>query len=203
MPKNTFERAVYALMTVFVTVIAFVFYSLYVVNGRELMNETGQSGVLDAIDAMGGVYMVGDYYPIWTVILVETVLAFTLAFFIGSPMSMKIVRGMLDMHSTHPVIVTTAIVSVTVCIMCPSMSFLAALLYYPYYEGFDVMKLIAEWIKLICFNFPFAFFSQLFFIQPLVRRCFKAVFSRKSISAELLNAEVSEKKPFEKNKKAC
>ncbi len=184
MPNNTFERAVYALMTVIITVIAFVFYSLYVVNGAELMTESGQSGVLKAISAMGGVYMVGDYFPIWTVILVEIVLAFTLAFFIGSPMSLRIVRNMLDMRTTHPVIVKTAIVCVTVCIMCPSMSFLAALLYYPYFQGFDVLAFIAYWLKLVCFNFPFAFFTQLFFIQPLVRLGFKATFRRKSAWTE-------------------
>ena len=184
MPKNTFERAVYALMTVFITVIAFVFYSLYVVNGEELMRETGQTGVLGAISEMGGVYMAGDYFPIWTVILVEIVLAFTLAFFIGSPMSLKIVRGLFEPKSVHPVIFKTAVVCVTVCIMCPSMSFLAALLYYPYYAGFDALAFIAYWLKLVCFNFPFAFFTQLFFIQPLVRFCFRMVFGRKSAAAQ-------------------
>jgi hypothetical protein len=42
--------------------------------------------------------------------------------------------------------------------------------------------LLANWLKLVCFNFPFAFFSQLFFIQPLVRTVFKALF-RSSVSA--------------------
>ena len=70
----------------------------------------------------------------------------------------------------------TAIICTTVGLMCPSVSFLAALLYYPYYAGFRVVTLLANWLKLVCFNFPFAFFSQLFFIQPLVRTLFKALF---------------------------
>jgi hypothetical protein len=45
-----------------------------------------------------------------------------------------------------------------------------------------VITLLANWLKLVCFNFPFAFFSQLFFIQPLVRAIFKVVF-RKDIEA--------------------
>ena len=38
--------------------------------------------------------------------------------------------------------------------------------------------LLAEWLKLVCFNFPFAFFTQLFFIQPLVRTVFKIIFAK-------------------------
>ena len=71
----------------------------------------------------------------------------------------------------------TAIICATVGIMCPAMSFLAAFLYYPYYEGFHVLTLLANWLKLVCFNFPFAFFTQLFFIQPAVRTLFKTMMS--------------------------
>ena len=65
----------------------------------------------------------------------------------------------------------------TVGIMCPAMSFLAAILYYPYSSGFHLLTLLANWLKLVCFNFPFAFFSQLFFIQPLIRTVFKMIFT--------------------------
>ena len=68
--------------------------------------------------------------------------------------------------------------------MCPAMSFIAAWLYYPYYAGFNIITLLANWIKLVCFNFPFAYFSQLFFIQPLVRTIFKLIFVRKSKSED-------------------
>jgi len=37
MPRNQFERMMFALMTVIVTVHAYVFYSLYVVNGSTLI----------------------------------------------------------------------------------------------------------------------------------------------------------------------
>jgi len=54
------------------------------------------------------------------------------------------------------------------------MSFLAALLYYPYqFSAFNVLTLLANWGKLVCFNFPFAWFTQVFFIQPLVRTIFR------------------------------
>ena len=53
MLRNQFQRMVFALLTVIVTVHAYVFYSLYVVNGNLLMNVTGSDFVLHAIDAQG------------------------------------------------------------------------------------------------------------------------------------------------------
>lgn len=38
--------------------------------------------------------------------------------------------------------------------------------------------LLANWLKLVCFNFPVAFFTQLFFIQPFVRTVFKVLFKK-------------------------
>lgn len=71
----------------------------------------------------------------------------------------------------------SAIICATVALMCPAMSFLAAIMYYPYYSGFHLFTLLANWLKLVCFNFPFAYFTQLFFIQPLVRTLFRVIFA--------------------------
>lgn len=49
MPRNQFERMVFAFLTVLVTVHGYVFYSLYVVNGNNLMQVTGADSVLNAI----------------------------------------------------------------------------------------------------------------------------------------------------------
>ena len=78
----------------------------------------------------------------------------------------------------NPMIFETVIISCTVLIMCPAMSFIAAFLYYPYYNGFNIFTLLANWIELICHNFPFAFFSQVFFIQPFVRFLFGKIFAK-------------------------
>ena len=40
MPRNQFQRMFFAFVTVVITVHAYVFYSLYVVNGSLLMNLT-------------------------------------------------------------------------------------------------------------------------------------------------------------------
>jgi hypothetical protein len=87
-----------------------------------------------------------------------------------------------DPRTTHPVLFETSIICATVGLMCPAMSLIAAIIYFPYYEGFNIVALLANWLRLVCFNFPFAFFTQLFFIQPLIRTVFKLLF-RKDIKA--------------------
>ena len=188
MPRNQLQRAVFALLTVVITVHAYVFYSFYVVNGAVLMEVTGQSSVLGAINAQGGVYMVGRMVPIWAVVALEFVLAFSLEMLMGSPCSFRLACKCFDPRSTHPVLFETSIICATVGLMCPVMSFIAAWLYYPYYAGFNLLTLLANFVKLVCFNFPFAFFSQLFFIQPFVRTAFKFLFRKDIASRENAHA---------------
>lgn len=178
MPQNQFQRMIFAFLTVLVTVHAYVFFSLYVVNGNTLMSINGASGVIEAINSQGGVYMVGRYLPIWCVVIVEFVLAYCLEIIMGSPCSFRLASKVFNPGETHPVLFETAIICATVGLMCPAMSLIAAFLYYPYYTGFNMITLLANWLKLVCFNFPFAFFTQLFFIQPLIRTVFKFLFVR-------------------------
>ncbi len=42
-----------------------------------------------------------------------------------------------------------------------------------------LFALLANWLKLVCFNFPFAWFTQVFFIQPFIRVIFKTLFAGK------------------------
>ena len=178
MPQNQFQRMVFAFLTVVITVHAYVFYSLYVVNGSLLMELTSQSSVLAAIKSQGGVLMCGKMCPIWAIVILEFVFAYTLEMLVGSPLSFKIACKVFDPAKNHPMIFETMIICATVAIMCPIMSFIAAFLYYPYYVGFNIWTLLANWLKLVCFNFPFAFFTQLFFIQPTVRKMFKMIFAK-------------------------
>ena len=182
MPRNQFQRMVFAFITVVITVHAYVFYSLYVVNGTTLMTINETTSVIAAINKQGGVYMCGTFLPIWACILIEFCLAYALENLVGSPMSFKLACRIFNPAKNHPMIFETAIICATVGIMCPAMSFIAAFLYYPYYMGFNMLTLLANWLKLVCFNFPFAYFTQLFFIQPFVRVVFKTLF-RKDIKA--------------------
>lgn len=188
MPQTKFQKLIFAFITVIITVHAYVFYSLYVVNGQTLMTATGASSVLGAIQKMGGVYILGSHRPIWAVVLIEFLLAYSLEITMGSPCSFKLAVKNFDPKETHPVLFETAIISATVALMCPAMSFIAAFLYYPFYNGFHILTFLANWLKLVCFNFPFALLSQLFFIQPLVRTIFRAIFIHKPASSKLQHA---------------
>lgn len=178
MPRNQFQRMVFAFLTVLVTVHAYVFYSLYVVNGATLRDLNGTTSVMYAINNQGGVYIFGDFHPIWFVVVVEFLFAYCLEIIMGSPLSFKLASKVFDPRTTHPVLFETSIICATVGLMCPAMSLIAAIIYFPYYSGFTVVALLANWIRLVCFNFPFAFFTQLFFIQPLIRKVFKLLFRR-------------------------
>lgn len=189
MPRNQAQRMFFAFVTVLVTVHAYVFYSLYVIHGATFTQyaslATGEqvNSVLEAIGILGGVEVLGNRVPIWAVVLVEFVLAYTIEMFVGSPCSFKLACKCFNPAETHPVLFETAIICATVGIMCPVMSFIAAILYYPFGAmEFNVFTFLANWLQLVCYNFPFAFFSQLFFIQPFVRTVFRTVF-RKDIEA--------------------
>ena len=179
MPINQFQKTIFALLTVIVTVQAFVFYNIYVVSGDILMQINGTQSVMEAITKQGGIYMLDMNVPIWAVVIVEFVLAFSLEMLDGSPCSFKLACKVFNPKETHPVLFESTIICATVGIMCPAMSLLAAFLYYPYYAGFDVITLFCNWFELVCVNLPFAFFGQLLFIQPLIRKTFKTIFRKK------------------------
>ena len=184
MPRNQFERFMFALMTLIVTVHAYVFYSLYVINGDMFLQQTGAHSVLEAIHMQGGIPVLGRMLPIWAVVLIEFLLAFTLETVIGSPCSFRLACKVFDPRETHPVLFESAIICATVGLMCPAMSLIAAVLYYPYqFMDFNIFTFLANWLELVCYNFLFAFFTQLFFIQPLIRTLFKAIFRRSEQSA--------------------
>lgn len=192
MPQNKFQRLMFALITVIITVHAYVFFSLYVVNGNTLMAINEETSVIAALNKQGGVMMCGQMLPIWAIVLVEFFLAYSLEIFVGQPLSFKFASKVFDMKTTHPVLFETAIICATVGIMCPAMSFIAAFLYYPYYMGFNIFTLLANWLKLVCFNFPFAYFTQLFFIQPTVRTIFKFIFVRTNKSKNKVTEQEKE-----------
>lgn len=184
MPRNQFQRMVFAFITVLITVHAYVFYSLYVLNGAAFIQSASALGVrtssvIEAINALGGVPVFGRPLPIWAIVLIEFALAFLLEYAVGSPLSFKLACRKFDPRQTHPAIFESVIINATVGIMCPAMSFLAAFLYFPYsWEKLTVFTFFAHWAKLVIFNFPFAFFTQMFFIQPFVRFCFRRIFAK-------------------------
>ena len=81
---------------------------------------------------------------------------------------------MVDPRQDRPIFVILAISSITVCLMCPSMSLIATLLFKN--AG---SQLVAVWLQTTAMNFPMAFFWQIFFAGPLVRAVFGLFFREK------------------------
>ena len=98
------------------------------------------------------------------VFFIEFVFAFFLQIFIAGPLSMKIAFRMVNPKEDKPFIVKNTIICSTIILMCPMMSFVATILY----SGIT-SEFIAQWMEKIVFNFPFAFFSQLFFQSKAFR----------------------------------
>lgn len=153
MPKTKFQQILFAAITVFLTVNAFVFYNM-------------------AID-MGGMsnkVFLAAYSVVWQ----ECIIAFLLETLIVSKLATKLAFKFVDPKIDRPIVITLAITCMHVILMCPSMSFAATIMY----NGFTY-EFIANWLQKIVFNFPFAFFIQIFFIGPFVRYIFKTLFNDK------------------------
>lgn len=114
MPTTKFQKLVFALITVVITVHLFVFYNLSYVNGFTIAQ-------LEEF----GVPVLGHSFKIWAVILTEFICAYLLEIFVGSPCSLKLALRVVNPRENKPYMVETAIICATVGLMCPMMSFIA------------------------------------------------------------------------------
>lgn len=159
--KKTISGLLYPTLTIVLTVLSFIFYSMYVVNGQSLQ------------EMMQGTAMLGRQVPIWVVFVVESCLALTLELLFGHPYSQKKVEA----HAKGQNAFFTRLVSVssTVIVMCPVMSFIANILYSPLTLLTSPAEMLASWLRLVCYNLPFVFFLQLLVIQPFLQWAFARV----------------------------
>ena len=97
--------------------------------------------------------------------------AFILDFFLYGSLSKKLAFRIVNPAEDKPIMIILAISSITVCLMCPSMSLVATLLFKN-----PSKEVIAIWLQTTALNFPMAFFWQIFFAGPLVRKIFGAIF---------------------------
>ena len=101
-------------------------------------------------------------------------IAFILDFFLYGSLSKKLAFRIVTPGVDKPIMIILAISSITVCLMCPTMSFFATLLFKSAGKEF-----IAVWFQTTALNFPMAFFWQIFFAGPLVRAIFGMIFKEK------------------------
>jgi len=92
-----------------------------------------------------------------TVILLET--------FVGGPLARKLAFRLVNPETDRPVAVILAVQVMTVCMMCPMMSFIATVVFKGGFSG----QVLAKWVQTVAVNFPMAFCWQIFVAGPLVR----------------------------------
>ena len=150
MPKTKFQEVVFTIMMVFVMVYAMICYNIS-------LNIGGMANHV-FLDAFHELVIMGP-------------VAFILDFFLYGSLSKKLAFRIVNPAEDKPIMIILAISSITVCLMCPSMSLVATLLFKNAGTEF-----IAVWLQTTALNFPMAFFWQIFFAGPLVRKIFGGIF---------------------------
>ena len=100
-------------------------------------------------------------------------LAVALELFVYDRLSKKLAFRFVTPGKDSPIFVILSVSSMIVCLMCPSMSLAAALLFkHPGSEA------AAVWLQTTVMNFPMALCWQIFFCGPFVRLVFRRVFRK-------------------------
>lgn len=140
MPKTKLQEVVFTILMVFVMVYAMICYNI-------ALNMGGMSNIV-FLNAFHELVIMGP-------------IAFIIDFFLYGSLSKKLAFRIVTPGVDKPIMLILAISSITVCLMCPTMSFFATLLFKSAGKEF-----IAVWFQTTALNFPMAFFWQIFFAGP-------------------------------------
>ena len=151
MPKTKFQDFIFTIIMVIVMVYAMVCYNISI-------NIGGMSNKV-FIMALGELPIMGA-------------IAFLLEFLLIGHITKKIAFNMVNRKETKPILMIIIISSLTVCFMCPLMSFFATVLFN--YSGIE--NLLANWLEITVKNFPMALCWQIFYAGPFVRFIFRKIF---------------------------
>ena len=136
MPKNLFQNVIFTLMMSFLMVYVMICYNISLNIG----------GMSNKVFLMA----FGEMKIMWPV-------AFLLEFFIVDKLAHALAFRMVTPND-RPIVITLAISAMIICIMCPVMSLIATVLFKN--AGSNI---ISTWFQTTFFNFPVAFFWQMFY----------------------------------------
>ena len=152
MPKTKFQEFVYALLMTFFMVLAMEFYN----TGLRLGQMTN-AGFLMAFSEL----------------YIMVPICFVMGYFFMDRLAPKIAFSLVTPGKDPQILCTVVRAAVTVCLMCPTMSFWATLIFK--HPG---TEFIAVWLQTVVLNFPMALCWQVFFCGPLVRFLFRTLFKK-------------------------
>lgn len=148
MPKTKFQNIVFTAIMAVIMVYGMIVYNVALNTG----------GVTDKTFIMAF-----HELPIMSPI------AFVLEFFVVEKLATKLAFTFMK-PTDRPQFITYAISTMIVCIMCPTMSLIATLLFKEPSFG--------TWVQTFGLNMPMALIWQLLFCGPLVRLIFRTLFRR-------------------------
>lgn len=146
MPKTKLQDFVFTLIMVFFMVYAMVCFNIAIDKG----------GMTNEIFKLAFAEMV-IMYPIGVI----------MEFFVVGKLAQKLAFRFVTPGQDKMIFIILAISSMTVCLMCPIMSFFATLLFK--HPG---VQIAASWLEVTVRNFPMALCFQIFFCGPFVRFIF-------------------------------
>lgn len=152
MPKTKFQNFIFTLIMAFVMVYAMICYNISLSIGG-MKNE---------------VFLLAFHE-----LTIMLPVAFVLEMFVVEKLSHKLAFRIVTPGEDKPIVITLAISSMIVCLMCPMMSLVATALFK--HAG---REFIAVWLQTTAMNFPMAFFWQIFFAGPFVRLIFRTIFKK-------------------------
>lgn len=153
MPKTKFQDFIFTIIMAMVMVYAIICYNISISIG----------GIKNAVFKMA----LGELPVMWFI-------AFILEFFFIGGITKKIAFKIINPKKVEPLFITIIISSLTVCFMCPLMSFFATLLFN--FNGLE--NVISTWLMLTVRNFPMALCFQIFYAGPFVRFIFRKLFAK-------------------------
>lgn len=94
-------------------------------------------------------------------------IAVILEMFVFEKLAVKLAFRFVHPEKDHPLLVTVSISTMIVCLMCPTMSLIATILF-----AHPGSQIVAVWLQKSALNFPVALCWQTFFAGPAVRNLF-------------------------------
>ena len=155
MPKSLFQEIIFTIIMVFFMVYALICYNMTL-----------------AIGDFSNAIMLGAFKEL----LIMGPIAIILDLLVAGPLAKHFTFKIFNPSETKSIFIILSISIFSVTFMCPLMSLAATILFK---GGLLQKEVISIWIKTTILNFPMAFFWQLCFAGPLVRKLFGLIFRSK------------------------
>lgn len=154
MPKSLFQEIIFTFIMVFFMVYALICYNMTL-----------------AIGDFTNAVMLGAFREL----VIMGPIAILLDMLLAGPLAKRFTFKIFNPAETKSIFIILSISVFSVMFMCPMMSLAATILFK---GGLLQSEVVSIWIKTTIMNFPMAFFWQLCFAGPVVRKIFALIFGR-------------------------